>query len=101
MRQKRTVRASSVRVRASVWWRRAICHSLWWGVGWPSLYPQSTQQTSRYKVALLDESIEGALEIAKRYNPGKECKVLFPIDPENFFVGDDLGRGGVVGKIAA
>jgi hypothetical protein len=27
--------------------------------------------------------------------------VVFPIDPESFFVGDDLGRGGVVGKIAA
>jgi hypothetical protein len=57
--------------------------------------------TARFKVALVAESIEGALEMAKRYNPGKECKVVFPIDPENFFVGDDLGRGGVVGKIAA
>ena len=52
-------------------------------------------------MALLAESIEGALEMAKRYNPGKECKVVFPIDPESFFVGDDLGRGRVVGKIAA
>ncbi len=31
---------------ASLWWRRAICRSLWWGVGWPSLYPQSTQHAS-------------------------------------------------------
>ena len=56
---------------------------------------------TRYKVALVAESIEGALEIAKRYNPGKECRVVFPIDPEGFFVGDDLGRGGALGKIAA
>ena len=56
---------------------------------------------ARFKVALLAESIEGALEMAKRYNPGKECRVVFPIDPEGFFVEDDLGRGGVVGKIAA
>ena len=41
---------------------------------------------ARFKVALLAESIEEALDIAKRYNPGKECKVVFPIDPENFFV---------------
>ena len=41
---------------------------------------------TRFKVALVAESIEEALEIAKRYNPGKECKVVFPIDPENFFV---------------
>ena len=56
---------------------------------------------ARFKVALMAESIEGALEMAKRYNRGKECKVVFPIDPEIFFVEDDLGRGGVVGKIAA
>jgi hypothetical protein len=41
---------------------------------------------ARFKVALVAESIEGALEMAKRYNPGKECKVVFPIYPENFFV---------------
>jgi hypothetical protein len=56
---------------------------------------------ARFKVALLAESIEGALEIARRYNPGKECRVVFPIDPESFFVGDDLERGGVVRKLAA
>jgi hypothetical protein len=56
---------------------------------------------ARFKVAWLAESIEGALEIARRYNPGKECRVVFPIDPEGFFVGDDLERCGVVGKIAA
>jgi hypothetical protein len=56
---------------------------------------------ARFKVALLAESIEEALELAKRYNPGKECKVVFPIDPEVFFVENDLGRGGVVGKFAA
>ena len=56
---------------------------------------------ARFKVALVAESIEGALELAKRYNPGRECKVVFPIDPESYFVGDDLDRCGVVEKIAA
>ena len=37
-------------------------------------------------MALLAESIEGALEMAKRYHPGKECKAVFPIDPQSFFV---------------
>jgi hypothetical protein len=32
------------------------------------------------------ESIERALEIVARQNPGKECEVTFPIDPEAFFV---------------
>ena len=57
--------------------------------------------TARFKVSAQAESIEGALEIARRYNSGKECKVVFPIDPEGFFVEDDLGRDGAVGKIAA
>ena len=57
--------------------------------------------TARFKVSAQAESIEGALEIAKRYNPGKECKVVFPIDPESFFVEDDLGTGRVVGRVAA
>jgi hypothetical protein len=42
---------------------------------------------ARYKLALQAESIERALEMAKRYNPGSECAVVFPIDPEGFFVG--------------
>jgi hypothetical protein len=57
--------------------------------------------TARFKVLAQAESIEGALEIAKRYNPGKECKVVFPIDPEGFFAEEVLGRDGAVGKIAA
>jgi len=57
--------------------------------------------TARFKVAAQAESIEGALEIAKRYTLGKECKVVFPINPEGFFVENDLGRDEMVGKIAA
>jgi hypothetical protein len=57
--------------------------------------------TARFKVSAQAERIEGALEIAKRYNPAKECRVVFPIDPEGFFVEDELGRDGAVGKIAA
>ena len=56
---------------------------------------------ARFKVSVQAESIEGALEMARRYNSGKETKVVFPIDPEGFFLEDDLGRDEVVGKIAA
>jgi hypothetical protein len=42
---------------------------------------------ARFKVTLQAESIERAMEIANSYNPGKECTVVFPIDPEVFFVG--------------
>jgi hypothetical protein len=43
---------------------------------------------TRFRVMVEAESIERALEIAARQNPGKECKVTFPIDPEAFFVKD-------------
>jgi hypothetical protein len=56
---------------------------------------------ARFKVAVQADSIERAFEIAKRCNPSKDSKVAFPIDPEAFFVGDDGGRGGMDGKVAA
>jgi hypothetical protein len=56
---------------------------------------------ARFNVAAQAETIKEALEIAQRYNSGKECKVVFPIDPEGFFVEDDLGRGRVIVRIAA
>ena len=41
---------------------------------------------ARFRVMVQAESIERALEIAKRHNPGEECRVTFPLDPETFFV---------------
>ena len=41
---------------------------------------------ARFRVTIQAESIERALEIAKRHNPGEECRVTFPLDPEVFFV---------------
>ena len=49
---------------------------------------QVSSGTTRFGVAIQAESIEQALEIAARQNPGKECEVTFPIDPESFFVED-------------
>ncbi len=40
----------------------------------------------RFGVMVQAESIERALEIAKTQNPGKECRVSFPLDPESYFV---------------
>jgi hypothetical protein len=45
---------------------------------------------ARFKVAVRAQSIERALEIVARQNPGKECEVTFPIDPETFFVEDSV-----------
>ena len=51
---------------------------------------QVSSGTTRFGVAIQAESIEQALEIAARQNPGKECEVTFPIDPESFFVEDSV-----------
>ncbi len=42
------------------------------------------------RVMVQAESIERALAIARRHNPGKECRVIFPLDPEMFFVRDPV-----------
>jgi hypothetical protein len=47
---------------------------------------QVSSGTARFRVAIQAESIERALEIVARQNPGRECEVVFPIDPETFFV---------------
>jgi hypothetical protein len=47
---------------------------------------QVSSGAARFTVTIQAESIERALEIAARQNPGKECEVTFPIDPETFFV---------------
>jgi hypothetical protein len=45
---------------------------------------------ARFRVMVQAETIERALEIVARQNPGKACEVAFPIDPETFFVEDSV-----------
>jgi hypothetical protein len=45
---------------------------------------------ARFRVMVEAESIERALEIVARQNPGKACEVTFPIDPETFFAEDSV-----------
>ena len=55
----------------------------------------------RFSVSVQAQSIERALEIVERQNPGRECKVRFPIDAEAFFVEDDIvTQGGAVRMVA-
>jgi hypothetical protein len=57
---------------------------------------------ARYRVSVQAQSIERALEIVQRQNPGKDCKVRFPIDAEPFFDEEDsAAKVGAVGKVAA
>ena len=59
---------------------------------------QVSSGTARFRVAVQAESIERALEIAARQNPGKACEVKFPLDPETFFVDDSVVQ---IGQLAA
>jgi hypothetical protein len=49
---------------------------------------QVSSGPARFRVMVQADSIERALEIVARQNPGKECEVTFPIDPEKFFIED-------------
>jgi thymidine kinase len=57
-----------------------------------------SSKTARFGVSIQAESIERALEIVARQHPGKECEVVFPIDPEAFFVEEAVGT---VARLAA
>jgi hypothetical protein len=59
---------------------------------------QVSSGTARFGVTIQAESIERALEIAARQNPGKACEVKFPLDPETFFVDDSVVQ---IGQLAA
>ncbi len=57
---------------------------------------------ARFRVSVQAQSIERPLEIVQRQNPGKNCKVRFPIDAEPLFVEEDsAAKVGAVGKVAA
>jgi hypothetical protein len=62
---------------------------------------QVSSGAARFKVMVQAESIERALEIAERHNPGKECRVTFPLDPETFFAGDPAARIEAIEEAAA
>src|SRR5215203_2376492 len=49
---------------------------------------------ARFSVAVQAESIERALEIAKKQNPGRNCDVASPINSEVFFVADPAATSG-------
>ena len=51
---------------------------------------------ARFSVSVQAESIERALEIVERQNPGRECKVSLPIDTEAYFV-----ENGIVAQVGA
>ena len=54
----------------------------------------------RFRVSVQAQTIERALEIVQGQNPGKDCKVSFPIDAEAFFKEDSGAKVSAVGTVA-
>jgi hypothetical protein len=51
--------------------------------------------TARFRVGVTAQSIRRALSaVGKRY-PGSDVGVVFPVDPEGFFVDRAAGRGQI------
>ncbi len=56
---------------------------------------------ARFRVSVRAQSIERALKIVQSQNPGKDCKVRFPIEAEPFFVQEDnVANVEAVGMVA-
>ena len=52
--------------------------------------------SASYRVAVQAGSIQRALELVERMDPGCKFKVAFPINPETFFVNDPAAKAGHV-----
>ena len=58
--------------------------------------------SARFRIGVQAQSIEGALKIGRMLNPGKECKVVFPIDADGFLVEEEsVARVEALGTMAA
>ena len=57
---------------------------------------------ARFRVSVQARSIERALELVERLNPGKGCKGRFPLDAEAFFIDEGVvAEVRTLGKVAA
>jgi hypothetical protein len=61
---------------------------------------QVSSGAARFRVMVQAETIERALEIARRHNPAAECRVSFPIDPESYFTENSIPRVKTVEEAA-
>jgi hypothetical protein len=48
---------------------------------------------ARFRVGVQADSINRAVSIMKRHHPDRDVRVVFPIEPEGYFVGDPRESG--------
>jgi ribosomal protein S1 len=53
-------------------------------------------EANRFRVGVRAQSTQQAVDIAEVHYPGAAVRVVFSIDPETFFVQDDVGVAGSV-----
>jgi hypothetical protein len=51
---------------------------------------------TRFRVGVQATSIQGAINLAKSYYFAGDVRVIFPIDPESFFVEDAFAKDGLI-----
>ena len=51
---------------------------------------------ARFRVGIQASSIQRAVSLAESLNSSSNVRVIFPIDPEGFFVGDPSAKEGPV-----
>ena len=53
-------------------------------------------EANRFRVEVRAQSIRQAVDTAEAHYPGATVRVLFPLDPEMFFVKDDVGAAELI-----
>jgi hypothetical protein len=57
--------------------------------------------TACFRVGVRADSINRAVSIMKRHHPDRDVRVVFPIEPEGFFVGGPRRSGRTGRKVVA
>ncbi len=52
--------------------------------------------TARFRIRVQASSLQSALSLVKEFYSASDVKVVFPIDPEGFFVEEALGAEGLI-----
>ena len=52
------------------------------------------EETALSRATVQAESIREAVNITRRRYPGRDVRVMFPIDPETFFINDPADENG-------
>jgi len=53
---------------------------------------------ARFRVGIQASSIQRAVSVVRGLHPASDIRVIFPIDPEGFFVEDAFAKEGLIGR---